>query len=69
MPGLILTDINRQFLVDNPEVEKDYLQKISVCRVGTPEDIAEAVLFLASDQTSYINGATLAVDGGIIAHL
>ena len=36
-------------------------------RVGTPDDIAAAVLFLASDEASWITGATLPVDGGLLA--
>lgn len=69
MPGAILTDINRQFFVDNPDLEKDYVKKIPVGCLGKPEDIAAPVLFLASEEAGYINGATLAVDGGFIAHL
>jgi L-rhamnose 1-dehydrogenase len=69
MPGAILTDINRQFFKENPEVERDYLRKIPVGRLGVPHDIAGPVLFLASEEAGYINGATLLVDGGFAAHL
>ncbi len=36
-------------------------------RIGTPEEIADAIVFLGSDKASYIIGASLAVDGGMIA--
>lgn len=69
MPGAILTDLSRpQFLV-SPEVEKSYIEKIPAGRLGVPEDVAAAVGFLATDEASYINGASLVVDGGFISHL
>jgi 3-oxoacyl-[acyl-carrier protein] reductase len=39
--------------------------KVPLQRLGKPEDIANVNLFLASDQSDYINGATISVDGGI----
>lgn len=69
MPGSILTDLSRPQFLASPEVEKSYVQKIPVGRLGTPEDIAAAVGFLATEEASYINGASLVVDGGMIAHL
>jgi 3-oxoacyl-[acyl-carrier protein] reductase len=38
-------------------------------RVGTPEDVAHAVMFLASDRASFITGQTLCVDGGLLSHM
>lgn len=62
-PGFISTDI----LKDMPE---EILQKLAgkapLKRLGTPEDVANAYVFLASDQASFITGTTLSVDGGVI---
>jgi glucose 1-dehydrogenase len=64
-PGAILTDMNRGVLSD--DVRRDeVLKKIPLRRLGNPEDIAGAAVFLASAEASYINGATLYIDGGIL---
>jgi NAD(P)-dependent dehydrogenase (short-subunit alcohol dehydrogenase family) len=48
--------------------EEEALQRIPLGRIGTPEDQARAVVFLASDASSYITGQTLNVDGGVYMH-
>jgi len=61
-PGFIATEMVRKM----PEnVLKAMEEKVPLGRLGVPDDIASAYLFLASDEASYINGATLSVDGGI----
>ena len=64
-PGAIKTPIN-QAVWSDPEGLKDLLTKIPLGRMGTPEDIAEAVAFLGSDAASYITGQVLNVDGGMV---
>lgn len=64
-PGMVLTGLTKNMLSDPDQVEY-FLEKIPMRRIGTPEDIAHAILFLASDQASYIHGATLHVDGGMM---
>ncbi|MGW4820979.1 SDR family oxidoreductase [Streptomyces sp. NPDC004227] len=63
-PGAIRTPINRSAW-DTPDAEKDLLELIPYGRVGDPEDIAHAVVGLASDLMDYVVGTTLYVDGGM----
>ena len=61
-PGFIATDMTENL----PEEAKEgFLGRVLIKRPGTPEDVASAVLFLASDEASYITGQVLAVDGGL----
>ena len=61
-PGLVATDMT-QALTDR--AQGDWSAQIPLGRVGTPEDVAAAVCFLASDEASYITGQVLAVNGGM----
>ncbi|TVZ96353.1 MULTISPECIES: SDR family oxidoreductase [unclassified Streptomyces] len=63
-PGAIKTPINRSAW-ETPEAQKDLLRLIPYGRVGDPEDIAYAVVGIASDLMDYVVGATLYVDGGM----
>jgi NAD(P)-dependent dehydrogenase (short-subunit alcohol dehydrogenase family) len=62
-PGTILTDFNRATL-NTPEKIKVAESHLPLGRLGTPEDVLGAVLFLCSPAASYITGHTLVVDGG-----
>lgn len=69
-PGTVAaTSMGQQLLgSDNsPEVQARRLSKYPMGRFGTPEDIAEAVIFLLSDQAAFVTGAAFAVDGGMTA--
>lgn len=61
-PGLIDTDMTRALTGD---AKQDWSDRIPAGRLGTPEDVAAAVCFLASDEASYITGQVLAVNGGM----
>lgn len=63
-PGAIRTPINREAW-ETPEAEAELLKLIPYGRVGEPMDIGKAAVWLASDQSDYINGVTLFVDGGM----
>ena len=63
-PGTIETDINRHMLAD-PDFRARKLAPVPMRRAGTPDDVAGAVAYLASDAASYVTGATIVVDGGL----
>ena len=61
-PGLIDTDMTRAI---TGSAREEWASKIPLRRLGTPDDVASAVCFLASDEASYITGQVLAVNGGM----
>ena len=61
-PGFIKTAMTEKL---DEKIKEVILSKIPSARLGNPEDIANAVLFLASKQSNYINGETLHVNGGM----
>jgi NAD(P)-dependent dehydrogenase (short-subunit alcohol dehydrogenase family) len=63
-PGAIKTPINRAVWSD-PQGYRDLLQKIPLGRIGTPEEIADLAVMLASDRAGYVTGTTVFADGGM----
>ena len=66
-PGAIRTPINTSAW-NTPEAYADLMTLVPYKRIGEPEDIAQAAVFLASDMADYINGVTLFVDGGMTCY-
>ncbi|MBM3223310.1 MAG: glucose 1-dehydrogenase [Candidatus Tectomicrobia bacterium] len=65
-PGPIATDMIKDTL-ENPAMWEQRLRRLPMGRVGTPEDIAYGVLYLASDESSFVTGSELVIDGGTTA--
>ncbi|MET3698018.1 3-oxoacyl-[acyl-carrier-protein] reductase [Bacillus oleivorans] len=62
-PGFITTDMTEEL---SDELKAEMLKQIPLGKLGNPEDIAKTVLFLASDDSAYMTGQTLHVDGGMV---
>jgi NAD(P)-dependent dehydrogenase (short-subunit alcohol dehydrogenase family) len=64
LPGAIETPMLRQ----NPNIASG-VEKLSALDIGSPDDVAAAAVFLASDEAKFVTGTILAVDGGRLAQL
>jgi NAD(P)-dependent dehydrogenase (short-subunit alcohol dehydrogenase family) len=66
-PGSTDTPALRAAMDGNPQIEKMILSSVPSRRLGRPQEIAEAAVWLCSERASYVNGASLLVDGGAVA--
>ena len=66
-PGVIDTPLIAPNMKDRPHVEKGYIDMEPIGRLGKPEEIASAVLWLCSDEASFVVGSVFSVDGGVVA--
>jgi NAD(P)-dependent dehydrogenase (short-subunit alcohol dehydrogenase family) len=66
-PGYIRTPLIENALLSRPEMEEQIILRHPVGRMGRPEEIAEAVVWLCSDAASFVTGHTMTVDGGYVA--
>ena len=66
-PGVVMTQGVEKYLASNPKHEPRFLKGISLNRLAKPEELAEAVIWLCSDRSSYITGQSLNVDGGMLS--
>jgi NAD(P)-dependent dehydrogenase (short-subunit alcohol dehydrogenase family) len=62
-PGMVITPMSQSFY-DTPGVTERRTAVVPSRRIGMPHDIADAILYLASDRSSYVNGDEITVDGG-----
>jgi 3-oxoacyl-[acyl-carrier protein] reductase len=62
-PGFIATDMLKSM---PPDILDNMIDHTPMRRVGKPEDVANAYFWLASDQASFVHGAVLSVDGGMV---
>ena len=65
-PGLVETPLTDWGLRSDPEGRRQVIEQIPLRRIGTVEDVAGAIAFLASEDASYITGQVLIVDGGMV---
>jgi NAD(P)-dependent dehydrogenase (short-subunit alcohol dehydrogenase family) len=63
-PGGFLTDPNRRWFREMPELKTTFESMVPMGRLGQPEEIGALALYLASDASSYMTGATVVIDGG-----
>jgi len=63
-PGFIETKMSAKALNDDPQRKRKVLSRTPMGKLGLPEDVAEAILYLSSDAASYLTGVILPVDGG-----
>ena len=66
-PGLVKTEMTKELMKDE-KLMKEWSKDYPIGRFGVPADIANACLYLASDESSFITGVALPVDGGFTAH-
>ncbi|MFN7996566.1 MAG: glucose 1-dehydrogenase [Bryobacteraceae bacterium] len=66
-PGTIMTENSKAIYAERPGLEEQVTKMYPMGRVGTPQDIAECALYLASDSSSFVTGARFVVDGGLMA--
>ena len=66
-PGYIRTPLLERGVLQVPEREAQIVSRHPVGRLGAPEEIAEAVVWLCSDAASFVTGHTMTVDGGYVA--
>ena len=67
-PGPIETPLLMSWLLNNPEERNKRLPRIPLGRFGKPEDVVYMALHLASDESSWTNGAVIVIDGGITSN-
>lgn len=63
-PGYFASDMTRDFVAENPAMAAEWVSRIPAGRMGEPEELGALVVYLASEQSSYLVGQSLRIDGG-----
>ena len=63
-PGGFMTDANRRWFRERPEFMKEFVAQVPMARLGEPEELGPLAVYLASEASRYMTGATLVIDGG-----
>ncbi len=63
-PGPFMTDVHKVGFAEDPELEQQFLQHIPMGRLGNPAEVGPLAVYLASDASAFMTGATLVIDGG-----
>jgi gluconate 5-dehydrogenase len=63
-PGGFLTDANRRWIAERPTFRTEFEERVPMGRMGEPDELGPLAVYLASDASSYVTGATLVIDGG-----
>ncbi|HEV7443664.1 MAG TPA: SDR family oxidoreductase, partial [Steroidobacteraceae bacterium] len=66
-PGLIVSDATRAAFAANPGFKEEIERKVMLKRLGQPQDVAWAAVYLASEESSWVTGSDFVVDGGMRA--
>jgi gluconate 5-dehydrogenase len=64
-PGVVLTDMTKDLIARDPSIDQFVRSRTPLGRWATPEDVAQAMVFLASPAAAFITGQVLMVDGGM----
>jgi len=65
-PGGFLTEPNRKWFAEKPDLRTTFESQVPMGRLGQPDELGATAIYLASDASSYVTGATLVVDGGYL---
>lgn len=66
-PGYIASDMTRDFVADHPDMAEEWIGRIPARRMGSPEELVDLAVYLASERSSYVVGQSFVADGGYTA--
>jgi NAD(P)-dependent dehydrogenase (short-subunit alcohol dehydrogenase family) len=66
-PGYVLSDLTERIIEQQPSLRDEWIARIPLGRIATPDDLSGLVSFLACDASSYLTAQTIVIDGGYTA--